>query len=591
MLRKTYLRMAAAVALLAGAASANAQVTSLSVTGDMYSQSYCATPAQAYYYIMGNVSGTAAPNDSLTVYVNFNDGQDTTFKIPVSPWGGMVDSVYAYGTHTYDLAGTYTPTVTVTAPSSVSSSANMNTVTFTNTCGNITGTTYVDADGDCTYDVGEVLLEGYVTATNTTTSEIYWGYCYNGVYSIAVPSGATYTVNGNTSYWWTGIAASCPASGSATVAVSGTGTYTQNFGFSCSATGLDLSVGAWAFNFRPGYTRPLSIGGYSNNFCTNSPATVTVTLPSTLSYSSTSYGPAPTVSGNTLTWNVSSLDAFNSFYSYLQIYCDPSVAIGDSACLTVTITPTSGTETNTANNTYNFCVPINNSMDPNDKAASPRGMGSEGYTDAQIDGLTYLVNFQNTGNDVAYNVTIADKLDADIDPASIYVVGASHPYTTTIANGNELKFRFSGINLAASSVNEPASHGWVMYRARIKDASHQPGTVINNTADIYFDYNAAIVTNTTTNTLMTAMGVQHLSQGRLEATVAPNPADGALTVSIKDGKPATATLLDMTGRTVAQQENGTGRMELATKALPAGMYLLQVRSGNTVLSTKVTVQH
>jgi hypothetical protein len=53
--------------------------------------------------------------------------------------------------------------------------------------------------------------------------------------------------------------------------------------------------------------------------------------------------------------------------------------------------------------------------------------------------------------------------------------------------------------LPDSHINEPASHGWLMYRIKLKD-NLALGTQITNTASIYFDYNAPVVTNTTLNT-------------------------------------------------------------------------------------------
>ena len=582
--------------LIFGGSAAQAQITSLTIGHDVNNLSGCVTPSTHYFFASIQGSGSWAALDSFTVYANFGDGEDTTFKKPIS-WNGMagsgtVDSNYLGLQHTYTLAGSFNPMITVSAPGGASESALFGTITVTNTCGNLSGVLYVDANGNCVHDAGETVMSGtYMTATNTTTNEQYYGYVYNGGYSVNLPAGATYSLATN-GFWWAGATASCPASGTATVNITGTGNYTQDFGFSCAATAPDLSASAWASNFRPGYNRPLYIGGYSTAFCNSVPATISITLDPQLTYTSTNYGTAPTVSGNTLTWNVASLDAFNALGSWMEIYCDPSATLDDTICLTVTITPGSGiTETNTANNTYSFCVPINNSMDPNDKSVAPRGMGDEGYIDAQTEGLTYLINFQNMGNDVAYNITIADELDTDIDPASISIVGASHPYTSSISDGNMLKFQFSNIDLPAMSANEPASHGYVMYRARLKNASHQPGVVINNTARIYFDYNAAIVTNTTTNTLMTPAGVQHLTQGNLKATVSPNPANNSLNIAVQDAAEVTATLTDMSGRVIATQQGANGQATIATNALSNGLYLLNVRSGNATLSTKVTVKH
>jgi hypothetical protein len=65
-----------------------------------------------------------------------------------------------------------------------------------------------------------------------------------------------------------------------------------------------------------------------------------------------------------------------------------------------------------------------------------------------------------------------------------------------IVNNNVLKFTFSNILLADSNINEPASHGSLLYSIR-QNVSNAIGDTIENTANIYFDFNAPVITNTT----------------------------------------------------------------------------------------------
>ena len=67
--------------------------------------------------------------------------------------------------------------------------------------------------------------------------------------------------------------------------------------------------------------------------------------------------------------------------------------------------------------------------------------------------------------------------------------------TYQIVNNNVLEFTFSNILLPDSNVNEQASHGSVMYTIR-QNISNVIGDTIENTANIYFDFNAPVITNT-----------------------------------------------------------------------------------------------
>ena len=70
-----------------------------------------------------------------------------------------------------------------------------------------------------------------------------------------------------------------------------------------------------------------------------------------------------------------------------------------------------------------------------------------------------------------------------------------------VYNDGLVKFNFPHINLPDSNSNEAASHGYVQYKIRAKD-SLAIGSTIENTANIFFDFNPPIITNTTNNTVI-----------------------------------------------------------------------------------------
>lgn len=565
---------------------AQAQITAVDAYAHAWVSSPCATPAMTELGVTGTTYGTWSSTDSLAVTFHFGDGSDTTFNIApgMSGGGATIDSFWTGLVHFYTLAGTYTPMITILAPSGVTDTAYTTPFTLTNTCANLSGNLYVDANGNCSLDAGEDLISGmYVKAVNTGTGTVYYSsYSPSGAYALNLPLG-TYTVTAGN--WWGALVPACPA-GAATLTLSTSGAVTQDFGFHCGTADPDMSVFAAAAGFRPGFVRNLNIFGFSDEFCDSSAATISLTLPALVSYASTWYGMAPTVSGSTLTWNVPNLAGISSFYSSVGIFTDPSAVIGDSVCLTVTITPVAGADPDMSNNTFDICVPITNSFDPNEKLVAPKGTGPLGFIPVGTELLTYQVNFQNTGNDTAYTVVIKDLLDMDVDPASVHILGSSHPMTANIVNGRELQFRFSNIMLPDSNTNEPASHGFVNYQVRLMPSIASDAT-INNTAHIYFDYNDAIVTNTTVNTLFTPTSVLQVSNG-LEARVYPNPTSDQALITVNGQTLFTATLRDLTGRVVARQQ-GAGIMQLDTRALPAGVYQLSIQTQTQTAQTKLVV--
>jgi hypothetical protein len=144
-----------------------------------------------------------------------------------------------------------------------------------------------------------------------------------------------------------------------------------------------------------------------------------------------------------------------------------------------------------------ICLPIRDSYDPNDKQVSPSGVGANKLVPHKIP-LDFLIRFQNTGTDTAYKVVITDTLNQNLDLATLEFGASSHPYKIEFTGSGKpiLKFTFDKINLVDSFTNEPKSHGFISFKITPYD-SIPNGTIVKNSADIYFDFNLPIKTNTT----------------------------------------------------------------------------------------------
>ncbi len=137
--------------------------------------------------------------------------------------------------------------------------------------------------------------------------------------------------------------------------------------------------------------------------------------------------------------------------------------------------------------------------DPNDKRAFPLGVGNDRLIEANTD-IEYMIRFQNTGTDTAFNVVILDELSQFIDPTSVRAGASSHPYELNISADGVLEFRFDNIMLPDSTVDQAGSNGFVQFKvAQIPD--NLPNTLIENSAAIYFDFNEPVITNTVQHTI------------------------------------------------------------------------------------------
>lgn len=138
--------------------------------------------------------------------------------------------------------------------------------------------------------------------------------------------------------------------------------------------------------------------------------------------------------------------------------------------------------------------------DPNEKEVSPAGLTDNNYT-YKNDVLTYTLRFQNIGNDTAVNILVQDTLNKQFDLSTFEVLASSHRVSTTLDTNGIANFLFKDIMLPDSKTNEIQSHGFVTFKIK-RDTQLRQIESIENTAYIYFDYNPAVVTNTTLNTLV-----------------------------------------------------------------------------------------
>jgi hypothetical protein len=145
------------------------------------------------------------------------------------------------------------------------------------------------------------------------------------------------------------------------------------------------------------------------------------------------------------------------------------------------------------------CLPITDSYDPNDKLVRPTGTTPEHYTPTGA-ALSYTVRFQNTGNDYAYQVVVVDTLAAALDLSTLQMGAVSHPYRFNVSGKGRpvLTWTFDDINLPDSTRDQAGSNGFIQFSIRPL-AGLPEKTRVENYADIFFDYNPPIRTNTVFN--------------------------------------------------------------------------------------------
>lgn len=279
----------------------------------------------------------------------------------------------------------------------------------------------------------------------------------------------------------------------------------------------------------------------------------------------------------------------------------PIIIVHDELCgLTVPVIPESiiidFPPHDEADEYEEICTQILGSYDPNLKSVIPAGRTAVHFTDTnQV--LEYRIDFQNTGLDTAFRVSIIDTLNPWLNINTLVPLVASHTFKTEIIGSNILHFIFDPIALPDSNASEPNSHGYVTFKIRPKFNTPK-GSIISNFADIYFDYNAAVRTNTIFNTIYDTLVISTIIKGPTEniethLLVFPNPSNEKFFVKFeKELHDADLIVTDASGREILELNDLNGStLEMNADRLSQGIYFINVYEKNIVVGRcKIVVE-
>ncbi len=230
-----------------------------------------------------------------------------------------------------------------------------------------------------------------------------------------------------------------------------------------------------------------------------------------------------------------------------------------------------------------------------------------GYRDsvlAQNTDITYTVVFRNVGTDTISRVVIRDTLPNNLDFTSLTFGPSSHPYNVQLYGNGILKITFEEIQLQPNgSAEEAQTRGFVKFRIAQK-LDLPLGTIIDNSAAVYFDY----VEPVQTNTVHHVIGCSDLFQqgcitvsidpqpepAGTKITVQPNPFADVATIKIEGpttGKTFNFEVYDITGKLVKRHRFNENHFDFHRGGLAPGMYLYRIQSEGFILgSGKILVQ-
>ena len=310
-------------------------------------------------------------------------------------------------------------------------------------------------------------------------------------------------------------------------------------------------------------------------------AQVIAVLPSTLSIDFITPLGLATVSNDTLFWSIATIAPFASMSIQIEVTLSVNEPIGGTLSLYGHVDATNDVDAN--NNEISLREIVVGSYDPNDKYAV------DGITPQEVvDGtpIDYIVRFENTGTFYAEKVVITDVLDKNLNPATFQFLSASHPCQWRITAEGKVEFTFNDIFL---EVNET---GFVKFSVEA-DRSLQLNDIVSNTANIYFDFNAPIITNTVETTVTTSVTTHTPYLSNINIELSPNPAKNMLYATVgsdmvKNGQ--AWEIVDAAGTVLLREKQRSETTSFAIVSLPNGIYEVVLRNRNaTVIGSKTVV--
>ncbi|RFN58693.1 DUF7619 domain-containing protein [Marixanthomonas ophiurae] len=289
------------------------------------------------------------------------------------------------------------------------------------------------------------------------------------------------------------------------------------------------------------------------------------------------------IDNNTITWQFEELLPFESRSIYVDFNSlpPPTNQDGDILSFIAEINPVAE-EATPENNVYEFDQTVVNSFDPNDKQVL---QGEEIYED-EVDGyLDYIVRFQNTGSASAVNITVTDNLSDNLNWNTFRTLSSSHDYRVEILDGNAVSFIFEDIYLPPESSDSEGSNGYIAFQIK-PNQTLIIGDEVENTANIYFDFNPPIITNTVSTKVVEPLSVEDFLLERL-ITLHPNPVSSTLQIQISNNLTfQEATIYSVLGKQLIT----TSEKQINMEALSSGVYFVNVTTNKGSLIKKIVKQ-
>lgn len=433
----------------------------------------------------------------------------------------------------------------------------------------VSGVVFIDANANCYYDFGEEVLKH--ARVQFQSNGVYRYFYTNdaGVYAAYLTPG-DYFVNAATENW----NASCSSFIDQAISVDQLGQTLEGYNIGVEAVKYlpDLLIDYSSTAFRKGFEKQSYISIHNEGTADASQVTVVLELDTKVDALSASLD-WDSYANHTIAWTIDHLPVNADTMITLTDRVNLSSDIRDEITINASVSA-SERDLDITNNSLVYLDEVVGSIDPNDILVSPNGRVLPNTR------LEYTIRFQNVGNYPASFVKVYNSLPDNVEHGSFKMLSASHDYELVEYEDGRKEWFFEDIDLPDSISNEAMSHGFIKYEVVVV-ASIEQSVNVYNSAEIIFDYNDALQTNTTVSPVL------YFEEDKEDKLIRlfPNPAhDQTSIVIVSEDKMvpiASVEIVNATGQRVMMQQciDLPENVDLELD-LQAGIYLVRVKGAD-----------
>ena len=288
--------------------------------------------------------------------------------------------------------------------------------------------------------------------------------------------------------------------------------------------------------------------------------------------------PSPTIINNqALNFTIPQLRPFECTTIRIEYLLSCDADLGQEHCINTTLENSQNCIADSDSILEEICAVNVGSFDPNDmNAIIDNKMNSEHTVSPGLTETEYLIRFQNSGTDTAFNVSIEAHFSELNNLEDIVVSDFSHQYSYCMTDSNSLIIKFDNILLPYEDIDEAGSNGHIKFKLQTTSPL-QVGNELTAVSDIFFDFNDPIITNEVHIDVSTLSSNQDIESE--EYIILPNPSSGILKITSKnDNLPQSIKVYDIAGH-CHYSNRSRGQIDLGF--LANGLYLIHIESSDS----------